>query len=404
MAATTPVLSTRALNRALLARQHLLRRSTLPPQAMVDHLVGLQAQNPLDPYIALWSRLEGFDPASVAQLIEERAAVRMGLLRTTLHLVTADDALTMWPVFADVLRRSWRSSPFRKALDGVDVDAVVAAARDSLAQQPQTTAELGRRLAGRWPAADAKSMSYAARFLLPIVQVPPRGLWGRATQPQAAWTTLEAWLGRPLPTERSLDALILRYLGAFGPASTADMRTWSWLTGLREVVERLRPQLVTFSDEQGRELFDLPDAPRPDPETPAPPRYLPEYDNVALSHDDRTRIIATSAFGRLTGWVGTFTVDGFIRGQWRTARSKESATLILEAFEPLAEADSELLAAEGERLLALQVPDLADRRLEFGIARAAAPDGSPGIGGTRGRQVSATSTGSDARRAARTPR
>ncbi len=384
-AASAPVLSTRALNRALLARQHLLEPSELRPAAMLEHLVGMQAQNPLDPYVALWSRLQGFDPAGVARLIEERAAVRIGLLRTTLHLVTADDALALWPVFADVLRRAWRSSPFRKALDGVDVEAVVAAARDSLALEAQTTAALGRVLAARWPDADPKSMSYAARFLLPIVQVPPRGLWGRSTQPQAAWTILDAWLGRPLPAGRSLEALVVRYLGAFGPATTADARTWSWLTGLREAFERLRPQLVTFRDEQGRELFDLPGAPRPDPETPAPPRFLPEYDNVALSHDDRRRIIARSAFGRLTGWVGTLTVDGFIRGQWRIDRSKGAATLVIEPFEELGKADAEALAAEGERLLAFQAPKVTARHLEFGIARPAAPEGSPSIGGTQGR-------------------
>ena len=140
----------------------------------------------------------------------------------------------------------------------------------------------------------------------------------------------------------------------------------------------------TFRDEQGRELFDLPDAPRPDPETPAPPRFLPEYDNIALSHDDRTRIIADSAFGRLTGWVGTFTVDGLIRGQWRIDQPKQAPPLlILEPFEPLSVADSADLEAEGVRLLEFHAPAASDRRVEFGIARAAAPEGTASLGGAR---------------------
>jgi hypothetical protein len=380
---TTPVLSRRALNRALLARQHLLERSSMPPLAMAEHLVGLQAQNPLDPYVALWARLDGFEPATLAAAIERREAVRMGMLRTTLHLLTAEDAVTLWPVFYDVLRRAWRSSPFRKLLDGLDVDAVLAAGRGVLEAEPRTTAALGRALAERWPDADPASLGYAARFLLPIVQVPPRGLWGRASQPAPVWTTLEAWLGRPLGPAGSLERLILRYLGAFGPAAPADARTWSWLTGLREPFERLRPDLRTFRDEHGRELFDLPDAPRPDPDTPAPPRLLPEYDNVALSHADRSRIIADAAFGRLTGWVGTFTVDGFIRGQWKVNGSKDATTLVLEPYEPLADDDAGPLVAEAERLLALHARTASDGSVVCGIARAAPTDGRPGIGGGR---------------------
>jgi hypothetical protein len=263
----------------------------------------------------------------------------------------------------------------------------------ALEQEPRTTAALGRILAGEFATRPANPngyaanpLAYAVRFLLPIVQVPPRGLWNVRTQPAPAWTTLEAWLGRPLPEAGSIDGLVLRYLAAFGPASPADARTWSWLTGLREVFERLRPQLVSFRDERGRELFDLPDAPRPSAETPAPPRFLPEYDNVALSHDGRSRILADSAVGRLTGWVGTFTSDGFVRGQWRVDRGtgSEPARLIVEPFEELTPDDGTALIAEGERLLAFHAP-AAGRRVEFGVARERAPEGSPSIGGSRPR-------------------
>ena len=157
------------------------------------------------------------------------------------------------------------------------------------------------------------------RNLLALVQVPPRGLWGRTSQVRS--TTVEAWLGRPLATQPSLDAVVLRYFAAFGPAAVADVATWSRLTGLREVVERLRPQLRSFRDERGRELFDLPDAPRPEPATPAPPRFLPEYDNILLSHDDRSRFVDADVRARLAGVrgriQGAVLSDGFLGGVWR---------------------------------------------------------------------------------------
>jgi hypothetical protein len=372
-------LDRRTLNRALLARQHLLARAGMSPLAMVEHLVGMQAQNPLDPYTALWSRLATFEPEKLAAAVTDRRAVRMGLLRTTLHLVTADDALAVYPVIRPVLARAWTSSPFIKLLPGADIEAILGESRRRLEAGPLTSSDLGKQLHEVWPQYAATPLAYAARFLLPTVQVPPRGVWGKTGRP--SWTTLEAWLGRPLVATLTPDALVLRYLAAYGPASVPDIRTWSWSTALREVVERLRPELVTFGDESGRELFDLPDAPRPSPDTPAPPRFLPEYDNIALSHDDRSRIIADSAFGKLTGWVGTFTVDGFIRGQWRIDEGKGRATLILQPFEELKPSDADDLDAEGERLLQFHAPAARDRRVEFGIAREPAPEGSPSLGG-----------------------
>jgi hypothetical protein len=330
---------------------------------MVEHLVGMQAQNPLDPYIALWSRLEDFRPDELSTLIDGRRAVRLGLMRGTLHLGTDRDALALWPVMAPVMARSWQSSPFRKQLQGVDVEEVTAAGRALLEQAPLTTSALGKLLHGRWPDRDATSLGYAVRFLLAVVQVPPRGLWGRTGQP--TWTTLESWLGRPLAADASPDGAVLRYLAAFGPATVADIRTWSWLTGLREVIDRLRPRLVTFRDEAGRELFDLPDAPRPDPATPAPPRFLPEYDNLLLSHDDRGRILPDAAVGRVTGWVGTFLLDGFLAGLWRIDRTREGAILALELFRALTEGEREELVSEAERMLAFSVDSLSDRRVEI---------------------------------------
>jgi Winged helix DNA-binding domain len=380
------MLERRALNRAILARQHLLDRAAMPVEAMVEHLVGMQAQNPLDPYTGLWSRLAGFAPDQLSSLITDRRAVRMGLLRTTLHLVTDRDALALYPVVRPVLGRAWPGSPFARQLTGVDIEAVVAAARAILEQQPQTTSALGMLLHERWPDRDPSSLAYAARFLLPIVQIPPRGIWGR-TSP-ATWTTLEAWLGRPVNGDPAPDTAVLRYLAAFGPATVGDMRIWSWVTGLPQVVERLRPQLVTFFDEAGRELLDLPDAPRPPADTPAPPRFLPAFDNLLLSHQDRSHVFAESAFGRVAGWVGTFLVDGFVRGLWRIDAKKDESLLILEPFEDLRDADSEALLDEGSRLLAFHVPAAAGRRVTFGVAHTRRPGGRvvPALGGSRAGQ------------------
>jgi len=366
----TTVLTTRALNRALLARQHLLERSAMPPLSMVEHLVALQAQNPHDPYLALWSRVDAFAAADISDALADARLVRIGLLRTTLHLVTAEDARSLWPVVRPVFARAWSHSPYRKDLPGIEVDEILDAARPML-DETLTLTELGRRLEARWPGRSPASLSYAARFLLPIVQVPPRGLWGRSGQ--ARWRRLDSWTGKEggeRPDATTVGDLVLRYLAAFGPATPADIATWSWLTGYREVLESLRPRLRTFRDEAGRELFDVPDAPLPHPDTPAPFRFLPEYDNVALSHADRSRIIAPEAGGRITGYVGTFLVDGFVAGQWRIDRVGDAATLVLDPFTPMSTEQRDEAVAEGESLLAFREPEATRREVEFGVARA----------------------------------
>ena len=360
---TATVLTRRALNRTLLGRQLLLERVVRPAEDVIEHLVGMQAQEPFDPYLALWSRIESFDPQELSTLIEDRRAVRGSTLRTTLHLMTARDFLTLRPVLQDVLERAWRSSPFAKDLVGLDLAEVVAAGRELVEAEPLTTAQLARALTGRWPDRVANSLAYASRFLLPIVQVPPRGVWGKKAAPRA--TTAEVWLGEPLATDTAADEALMRYLAAFGPATVSDMRTWSWLTGLRAVVERLRPRLRVFRDEAGRELFDVEDGLLVDPDVPAPIRFLPTYDNIFLSHDDRSRILIERMTVPDLIWRGGVLIDGFISGAWRIRREKRSARMTIELVTPVTGATRAELEEEAARAFAFVAPDAEARDIEI---------------------------------------
>jgi len=333
----------------------LLRRARLSASEAVEHLVGMQAQEPGDPYVGLWSRLEGFRANELASLIAERRAVRVSLMRATIHLVTARDFLAMRPVMHPVLERDvYPNATYgREKLAGLDMEALLEAGRTLLEEKPRTNAELRELLGPRWPDRDPAALAYAVRGLLPTIHTPPRGVWGE-TGP-IALSSAEAWLGEGVASDPSPDETVLRYLAAFGPSATSDIRAWSRLTGLREVVERLRPRLRTFRDERGRELFDVPDAPLPDPDTPAPPRFLPRLENAILSHDDRTRIISDENQRELSGdrfaAPGVFLVDGFVRGTWKTEESRGKATLVVEPLEPLSKVDRDALAEEGERLV-----------------------------------------------------
>jgi hypothetical protein len=361
------VLGPRALNRALLARQLLLRREKRSAFETVEHLVGMQAQVPGNPYIALWSRLDGFRPEELSDLIAERRVVRTTVMRTTIHLVSVDDCLTLRPLMQSVMVRTLANTAWGRNIEGVETASLIAAGRSLLQEQPRTRAELGKCLKEQWPDRDAASLAWAVSYLIPVIQVPPRGLWGQSGQ--ARLTTVESWLDRPLDPDPSLDDMVLRYLTAFGPAATSDIRTWSGLAGVREIIERLRPRLVTFRDERGRELFDLPEAPRPDPETPAPPRFLPEYDNILLSHDDRGRIIPDNRglpmpAGR-GGELGSLLVDGFLGGMWRTTRGRGKAKMMIEASGSWTKGEQTAVAEEGARLLAFLATDAADHDVQI---------------------------------------
>ncbi len=355
MNASSPVrvLSRRDLNRALLQRQQLLRRESGTVAELVERLVGLQAQAPLAPYVALWSRLEGFDPADLSALMTDRDVVRGTLLRATIHLVTAEDCLTMWPLMRPVAERGLRGA-FGKRLAGADLDAVVAFGSDLLSREPYSRSRLGEVLGERWPDWDATAMAYAVSSLIGTVQVTPRGVWGQ-TGP-AALQTIESWLGRSPVPDPSIDALVLRYLAVFGPASAADVQMWSGLTKLREVLERLRPGLRVYADEDGRELFDVPDGPLPDAETPAPVRFLPEFDNLLLGHADRRRVNPSGRPVPLPpgngAAMGTVLIDGDYAADWRHHRGADPS-LRVTTHGSVTAAEQEAIEAEAVELLGL---------------------------------------------------
>ena len=377
-------LSLRALNRAALRRQLLLGRAPLTALQAVGHLAGLQAQAPLAPYVGLWTRLAGFRHEELKELITERAVLRAHLMRNTVHLVDAGDYLRFRPLYQPVLARHLAGN-FGKNLIGVDLAELAAVAADLLGQTPLTRVELGARLAPRWPDHDPASLAYAASHLLPLVQVPPRGLWGEQNH-RAAFMLANAWLaGRdpsasprdpgpprdpeadPTPMEQStmLEQLVLRYLAAYGPASVADAQAWSGLSRLREVTDRLGSRLRAFTGPDGAGLLDLPDAPRPDPDVPAPPRFLPEYDNLLLSYAERSRVIPHRRPVPLPpghgATVGTLLIDGLWQADWKISQG----VLEIEPFISLGPADRDAVAAEGERLLGFAAPAIAVRDVRF---------------------------------------
>jgi Winged helix DNA-binding domain len=363
----TPVLGGRALGRALLERQMLTRRHRASAAGALERLAGMQAQAPFPPYFGLWTRLADFRPDELAAMLTGRTAVRIVLMRGTIHLVTARDCLVLRPLVQPCLDRALRGSAYAPRLDGLDLDAVAAAGRAAVEERPRTPAELGEALAARWPGRDPAALAAAVRTLVPLVQVPPRAVWGRTGRP--AHTSAESWLGRPLDRAAAVDELVLRYLAAFGPATVKDAQVWSGLTRLREAADRLRPRLRVFRDENGAELLDLPDAPRPDPDTPVPVRFLPDYDNLLLSHADRTRVLSDEHRARLFRVNGiirsAILVDGRVAGEWGITRRKDEAVLDIRPYVPLPPPVRDELTAEGARLLEFAAPGAAARDVQI---------------------------------------
>ena len=363
----TEVLSSQALNRATLARQLLLTREKLSVTRAVEHLVGLQAQLARPPYLALWSRLQGFQREQLTKLALKKDVVRGTMMRGTIHLMSAKDYLRYRDLYRPMLTAAMHSV-LRERATALDVPALLATAKPFLDKAPRTFEEVREHLLQHHVDGDERAMGFAARMLLPLIQVPEEGLdWGWPGN--AGFTLAESWLGKPLDTDEDASPLVLRYLAAFGPATVADMQTWSGLKPLKAAFEKVREQLVELRDEKKRVLFDLPKAPRPPEDTPAPVRFLPDYDNLILAHADRSRVVTDEQ--RKAMYTGNlrvqpvFLVDGRVAGMWSTERKKASATLVCKPFGPLKKPARDALTQEGEDVLRFTEPDAGTLAVKF---------------------------------------
>lgn len=351
-------LTDRQLNRATLARQMLLERSDRGIAEAVGFLGGLQAQQSNDPYIALWSRLNGFTHEQLTALIVDRTLARATTMRGTLHLHTADDLIGVRALVQDFLKAMWRGN-FLKRFGSEDEKKVLRAGVRLLdAKAPMTAGALGKALQEKFPTAEPQSLAVLLQVTETLVQVPPTRLWGNGGAPLL--TRVETWL--PPPHERPLSRvdLVRRYLRAFGPASVNDMQTWCRLTRLSAEFEMLRDELVTFQGEDGRTLYDYADAPRPDADTPAPVRFLPLYDNVYLGYDNRRRMLAESDMKRvnlLAEFKPAVLVDGVISATWSVASKKDTARLVVEPYHRLRKSDVRDVEREGLAFLRFMQPE-----------------------------------------------
>jgi len=361
------VLTVRELNRATLARQILLERESLPVPSAIEQLVGLQAQLPMPPYVGLWTRLRDFRRDDLASLIDTRRVVKATLMRATLHLITADDYLLFRATLHPALARAVAGIAERRSGADFDIKELLAMAARYIGEKPRSFAEITAMLAEEMPDFDVGAMRYTVRTHLPLVQVPISSGWRYPGNPK--FTPAELWLGQPIPDTENLRALVFRYLAAFGPATVTDIQKWSGLVKLKDAVEKFKPELVTYRDEKGRELLDLPDLPLPDADTPAPERFLPEFDNLLLSHDKRTRIIADEYRSKVylpaLRVAATILVDGFVRGAWKIEKKKSTATLVIEPFAPLTKHNRAVLTDEAERLIRFVEPDAETFEVRF---------------------------------------
>jgi hypothetical protein len=346
-------LTHRALNRATLARQMLLARESVGAVEAIERLAGLQAQEPKPPFAGLWTRVADFDREELLAALRGGDVVRATLMRATLHLMSARDFAAFRPALQPAIGAALDVVGDRK--EGISPADVSAAARKLLAGGPRRFDELRAALAEQFPDVDNRVVGYAVRLNLPLVMVPTDDPWGYPRNAQFDLTDVD------IATPASPDDLVRRYLAAFGPASATDFQRWSALKGAKAVLDGLREELACFRDERGRELFDLPDAPRPGEEAEAPPRFLPEFDNLMLAHDDRTRVIADEHRGEVVTKNlrvrATVLWDGVVAGTWTIERKRDTATLRIAPFGRLPRGAKAALTGEGEALLRFAEPD-----------------------------------------------
>jgi hypothetical protein len=348
-------LSPRAINRATLARQVLLDREAVPAVDVVRRLAGMQGQEPKHPYVGLWSRVDGFEEAELDRAVAARDVVRATFLRGTLHLVTAADYLRFRATVEPVLEAGLRVLADRAA--GLEPAKVVAAAERLLAKEPLTFTEVRDALQQQFPDVNERALGFCTRMLVPLVMYPADVRWSWTAN--SRFTPAEDWIGKKLHKTAEPAELVTRYLAAFGPATPADFQTWSGLQKAKPLFDEL--ELETFKDEAGKTLYDVPDAPRPAADTPAPVRFLPEFDNVLLSHAKRERIIADehkpAVFTKNLRVKATYTVDGFVAGLWASEKKRGVATLTLTPFGRTLKKTQAELEREGSALLRFLEPD-----------------------------------------------
>jgi hypothetical protein len=343
-------LSRRRLNRTLLQRQHLLARTSATPHEMTHHLVGLQAQENLPPFLSLAARLEDFDPYAVTAGLEGRSLVRFLVMRGTVHLLTADDALSLRSWTAPVHEREVRISQSIGPAREVDREAFLAALAELLADDPLPQKAIGVALAERFPAYPATQLGQLARSVAPLVQVPPRGTWKGSGS--VVYQYVDRWVGRPT-VEPDVGEVVRRYLRAYGPASAADVTAWSAVTRLGPVLKGM-DDLATYEDEAGKPLYDVPEGELADEDEHAPVRLLGAYDNVWLSHAARDRVTDPESRNAWMAQNGasahTIFADGWLVGLWR---AEDGRVTVLQTLRPLTRAEQSELDEEIARVEAL---------------------------------------------------
>jgi Winged helix DNA-binding domain len=344
------------LSRATLARQLLLERVELDPVSAVERLVALQAQEPASPYLALWTRLAGFGAADLHAAFHERRVVKGTLLRVTLHVVSARDYALFWPAVAASLRK-WRAPMLRQVGLGPEIEQLGRQAA-AFASVPRFGSELRDHLpdltGGTGPAGQTDSW-WAVRPLLPFLMAPGELPWSFGRRPH--FVSAGAWLGTDLGApEAGLGHLVRRYLEGFGPAGIDDIHQFTRVskTALRKILEPVPDDLVTFRDEAGRRLYDVPDGLRPPGDTPAPVRFLPMWDSLLLAYADRSRVLPEpyrrEVIRKNGDFLPSFTVDGVVAGLWRADLVDGRSKVSWLPFEPLASSVEVEVAGEAARL------------------------------------------------------
>jgi hypothetical protein len=322
---------------------------------MVGRLVGMQGQEPKHPYVGLWSRIADFDEGELDRAVAARDVVRATMFRGTLHLVTAADYVRFRMTVAPALEAGLKVLRDRAA--GLEPAKVVAAAEQLLARQPLTFTEVRDALQQQFPQVNERALGFCTRMLVPLVMYPADVRWSWTAN--SKFTPAEAWIGRKLHPQAEPKELVIRYLQAFGPATPADFQTWSGLQKAKPLFDEL--DLETFKDDAGKTLYDVPDAPRPDPDVPAPARFLPEFDNLLLSHAKRERIIADehkpAVFTKNLRVKATYTVDGLVAGLWTSEKKRGVATLTLTPFGRTPRQAKAELEREGSALIRFLEPD-----------------------------------------------